>query len=146
MESRAAAATLSPMEFSKPATIGTLIVVVSSIAAFLLLHRPAQTTLEFDNRPDHIAKFAESGPTRLLLRMTRGQQADIVSVTAEPENSVNILAQPGACAPARSLTLDVPVCALWIERGAAAEKQARVRIAYRSRGESNTSEVVLRVR
>jgi hypothetical protein len=134
------------MEFRKSAPLGGLIAIVLLICGVLLISLPPRTTLEFDNQPDRVVSFSDRGPTRLLLRMTSGQQADIISVTADPANAVNILAQPGACTPARTLTLNVPVCALWIERGATAEKSARVRIGYRSPGEKSLSEVVLRVR
>jgi len=135
-----------PMFNLKTVPVGALIAIVLLISGALFLSRPVQTTLEFDNQPDHTVTFNDRGPTRLLLRMTEGQQAEIISVKADPANSVNILAQPGACTPERTLTSNVPVCALWIERGPAVEKSARVRIGYRSPGENGPSEVVLRVR
>jgi hypothetical protein len=130
----------------KTVPVGALIAIVLLVSALLFFSRPGQTTLEFDNQPDHTVSFSEHGPTRLLLRMTEGQQAQIVSVTADPADSVHILAQPGACTPERLLTSNVPVCALWIERGPAVEKSAQVRIGYRTPGGKGQSEVVLRVR
>ena len=135
-----------PMFNLKTVPVGALIAFALLLSAALFLSRPAETTLEFDNRPGRSVTFNDRGPTRLLLRMTEGQQARIVSVQADPANSVHILEQPGACTPERTLTTNVPVCALWIQRGAAAEKSARVRIGYRSPGENGLSEVVLRVR
>jgi hypothetical protein len=137
-----------PMFNPKTVPVGALIAIVMLLllAGALLLNRPVPTTLEFDNQPDHTVSFSERGPTRLLLRMTQGEQAEIVSVTADPADSVRILAQPGACTPSRTLTLNVPVCALWIEPGPAADKSARVRIGYRTAGQSSPSELVLRVR
>ena len=138
-----------PMLNLKTVPVGPLIAIVLLmllLLGVLLLGRPLQTTLEFDNQPDHSVTFSDRGPTRLLLRMTQGQQAEIVSVTADPVDAVHILTQPGACTPARMLTLNVPVCALWIEPGPATDQSARVRIGYRTPGESGLSELVLRVR
>jgi len=137
-----------PMFSLKTVPVGALITIVMLLLLLgtLFFSRPVQTTLEFDNQPDHTVSFSEQGPTRLLLRMTQGQTAQIVSVSADPADAVRILAQPGACTPARTLTLNVPVCALWIEPGPAVDKSARVRIGYRTPGESTLSELVLRVR
>jgi len=135
-----------PMFNPKTLPVGALIAIVLLISGLLFVSRPVQTTLEFDNQPDHTVTFSDRGPTRLLLRMTTGAQAEITSVTADPADSVRILAQPGACTKDRTLTTNVPVCALWIEPGPAADKSARVRIAYRTPGEASASEIVLRVR
>jgi len=135
-----------PMFNPKTVPVGALIAIVLLIAGVLLVGRPVQTTLEFDNQPDHTVSFSSRGPTRLLLRMTHGAEAEITSVTADPADSVRILAQPGACTKDRTLTQNVPVCALWIAPGPAADKSARVRIAYRTPGETAPSEIVLRVR
>jgi hypothetical protein len=135
-----------PMFNPKALPLGALIVVALLISGLLFVSRPVQTTLAFDNQPDHTVSVSDRGPTRLLLRMTNGAQAQITSVTADPADSVRILAQPGACTKDRTLTTNVPVCALWIEPGQPADKPARVRIAWRTPGEADASEIVLRVR
>jgi hypothetical protein len=135
-----------PMFNPKSLPIGALIAIVLLISALLFFSRPVPTTLQFDNQPDHTVSFSDRGPTRLLLRMTHGAQAEITSVAADPADAVRILAQPGACTRDRMLTTNVPVCALWIAPGPAADKSARVRIAYRTPGETAASEIVLRVR
>jgi hypothetical protein len=120
------------------------------LAAVLLLlgvfRQPAKPTLQFDGQQHQALAFNEPGPTRLLLRMTHGELAEIVSVRADPAESVRILAHPGACMPDRTLTLNVPVCALWIEPGTPSKSLAKLRVAYRAPGKSESNEVVLRVR
>ena len=128
----------------KATTAGVLLA-----AAFLLIsvmRHPAKPTLQFDGPGHQTLSFNEPGPTRLLLRMTHGEQAEIVSVRADPAESVRILAHPGACMPDRTLTLNVPVCALWIEPGTQSKAPAKVRVAYRTPGKSGSNEVVLRLR
>lgn len=147
VDAREYAATMSTSRWLQITTAGVFIAVALLLVGAVVLSFPAKPTLQFDGPRHQPQAFNETGPTRLLLRMTHGELAQIVSVRADPAESVRILAHPGACMPDRTLTLNLPVCALWIEPGTlVAQHSAKVRVAYRLPGKSKSDEVVLRMR
>lgn len=135
-----------PFALLQKIPVGTILAVVIMILSIAFFLRPANPTLEVDGRPDRTVSLSDHGPTRLLLRMTDGANVEIVSVTPVPAGSVRVLDQPGACSPGRTLTTDVPICALWIAPGSSDAKPSNVRVAFRPEGRKSTSEVVLVVR
>jgi hypothetical protein len=112
-----------------------------------LLVRPTHPRLNVDGDPAQPLVLAGHGKPRLTVRLSHGESVEILSVRAEPETSVHILDHPGACAGHRKLSMQLPVCTLWLEPGGIPSTEpSKVTITFQDASESAPDQLIVRVR
>jgi hypothetical protein len=117
------------------------------LASVALLMRPTHPRLNVDGDPAQPLVLAGHGTPRLTLRLSRGKSVEILSVRADPEASVHILDHPGACVARRKLSIQLPVCTLWLEPGGIPSSEpSTVTITFQESSAAPPEQLVMRVR
>jgi hypothetical protein len=117
------------------------------LASVALLVRPTAPRLRIDGDPAQPLVLAGHGTPRLTVRLSRGDSVEILSVQAQPESSVHILDHPGACVARRKLSIQLPVCTLWLEPGGSPTTEpSTVTITFHESSAAPPEQLVMRVR